>query len=55
MSFHMPIGHLYVFSGEMTRSSVHFFDWVALLLSLLLSCLFFFIVELYELFIYFGD
>ena len=24
MSFHMPIGHLYVFSGEMTRSSVHF-------------------------------
>ena len=39
MSFHMPIGHLYVFSGEMTRSSVHFFDWVALLLSLLLSCM----------------
>ena len=42
----MPIGHLYVFSGEVSlRSSAHFFYWVVG----------FIVIELYELFVYFGN
>ena len=41
----MPIGHLYVF-GNMSIQFLHsFFDWIVF---------YFFDVELYEFFIYFG-
>ena len=42
----MPIGHLYVFFGKLSiKVFCPFFSWV----------IWFFVVELYELFIYFGD
>ena len=41
----MLIGHLYGFFGEMSRSSTFFSDWV----------IFVVIVQLYKLFIYFGN
>ena len=40
----MPLGHLYLFFGEMSRSS-----------ALLLIGLIFFYTECHELFVYFGD
>ena len=40
-SFHVPLGHLHVFFGEMSISSIHF--------------LIFFYIKLHELFAYFGD
>ena len=45
--FHVPIGHLYVFFGEMSiQVFFPFFHCIV--------CLFF-AVELYELFVHFGD
>ena len=44
--FHVYIGHLYVFFREMSRFSIHF--WIELFFN-------FYIEELYELFVYFGD
>ena len=42
----MPIGHLHFFFGEMSiKVLCPFFDWVV----------HFFVVELYELFVYFGN
>ena len=41
----MPVDHLYVFFGEMFIQLCPFFDWV----------FFFFYIELYELFVYFGN
>ena len=46
-SFHVPVGHLYVFFGEMSTSIFcPVFDWVVR---------FFSYIKLYELFIYFGN
>ena len=43
--FKVPVGSLYIFFGEMSRFFAHFS--IALLV--------FFAVELYKLFVYFGD
>ena len=44
--FHVYIVHLYFFFREKSRSSIHF--WIELFFN-------FYIEELYELFVYFGD
>ena len=46
-SFHVFVGHLYVFFGEVSCLICHPFFW--------LPCLFVFYIELHELFVYFGD
>ena len=46
MSFHVPVGHLYVFFGEMSiEVFCPFLDWV----------FWFIVLELYELFVYLGN